>query len=330
MQNFDMQALYDQCSFTPHFLKTISIVKEHYKLCTNIWSILRNEKPSIVIVPEFKILALQVLLYKKLFFKKFKVVSMCDDSYDMVSNNHDFSKIHKWSRKMVVPLLDNLLLVDSRVKDWYKSHYRKGIWLPIIRDEKKEKDQYRRVLPLSVEYSERFNLKHKKVLLFVGRLDPVKNLARLFDAISKTKEDYVTVIVGNGELERDLKEQAALIAKPIVFAGRFEGDGVRAWYNIADAFVLPSQQEAFGAVTNEALIAGVPCIISKNAGSACLIDEANGYIIDPYNTERMAFVIDQMMQQIQTRDFIDCRDCNMSFSFNDTIERCILEIQCEK
>lgn len=325
MQNFDMDSLYAQCSFTPNFLKTISVFKNHYRFCTNIWSILRHEKPNVVIVPEFKILTLQVILYKIIFLKKFKVISMCDDSYDMVSNNHDFSIIHRWARKLVVPLLDNLLLVDSRVTDWYKKHYKKGIWLPIIRDENKEIELYKKVLPLSTELGIKYNLNNKKVLLFVGRLDPVKNLDRLFEAISKSKENFVTVIVGNGELENSLKEMSLNINKEIVFAGRYEGDGVRAWYNIADAFILPSKQEAFGAVTNEALIAGLPCIISTNAGSACLINQNNGFVVDPYDINEIASVIDLVFQQIKTRNKYLFRSSKMTLSFDETIRRCITD-----
>ena len=325
MQNFDMDSLYAQCSFTPCFLKTIPIFNQYYKFCTNIWSILSFEKPNVVIVPEFKILTLQVLLYKFLFFKKFKVISMCDDSYDMVSNNHDFSIIHRWARKLVVPLLDNLLLVDSRVTDWYKKHYMKGIWLPIIRDDIKESKLYKSVLPLSAEFAKKFDLINKKVLLFVGRLDPVKNLDRLLEAISNTKEEFITVIVGNGELEEKLKGMSKNINKPIVFAGRYEGDAVRAWYNIADVFILPSKQEAFGAVTNEALIAGLPCIVSRNAGSACLIYQTNGYVVDPYNVPEMASVIDHLFQRIETKNLLFLRSSKMTLSFDDTIKRCIAE-----
>lgn len=326
-QKFDMQALYDQCSFKPSFLKTISVISKRQKLCTNIWSILCKEKPEVVIVPEFKILTVQVLLYKWLFRKNFKVVSMCDDSWDMIANDHEWSKAHKKMREWVTPHLDDLLLVDDRVVSWYKDKYDKGIWLPIIRDEKREIPGYERVLPLSKELPDKFGLKDKKVLLFVGRLDPVKNLERLFDAISKTKEEFVTVIVGSGELETVLRQKASQTNKPIVFAGRYEGDGVRAWYNIADVFVLASQMEAFGAVTNEALIAGCTCLVSQNAGSACLINGDNGRIIDPYDVDSMATIIDETMQAIKVRKEITLRPCKMAFTFEETIDRVINELK---
>ena len=50
--------------------------------------------------------------------------------------------------------------------------------------------------------------------------------------------------------------------------------------------VLPSLIEAFGAVTNEALLQGCRCVISNRAGSACLIAEgSNGFICDPDSAE---------------------------------------------
>lgn len=326
-QKFDMQALYNLCKFKPRFLKTISILSRRQKFCTNIWTILRKEKPEVVIVPEFKILTVQILLYKWLFRKKFKIVSMCDDSWDMIANDHDFSMAHKKMRQLITPLLDSLLLVDDRVTNWYRHKYGKGIWLPIIRDERREIPEYERVCKLSLGYREQFELKDKKVLLYVGRLAPVKNLDRLIDAIATTKEDFTTVIVGSGELDEVLKQKVSKIDKPIVFAGRYEGDGIRAWYNVADAFILPSYLEPFGAVTNEALIAGCECLISENAGSSCLIDKTNGITFNPYDIDEMAKVIDKTMNKIDLRNEITLRPSKMNVLFNETINGVIEEIK---
>lgn len=327
-QKFDMQAIYNQCSFKPRFLRTISIISKNQKFCTNIWSILRKEKPKIVIVPEFKILTVQILLYKLIFRKKFKVISMCDDSWDMVAQNNDFSNAHKIMRQLVTPFLDSLLLVDDRVLKWYRKKFRKGIWLPIVRDEKREIEFNKEIIQLSIEYQRKYQLDGKKVLLFVGRLASEKNLYRLLDAIAKTQEEFTTVIVGSGSLENELKQKALSIGKPIVFVGRFEGDGIRAWYNVADIFILPSYLEPFGAVTNEALVAGCDCLISKNAGSSCLIDETNGKTFDPYNINRIAKVIDETMMGIIPRKDLTIRPCKMTFSFEETMDRVVDEIKC--
>ena len=281
----------------------------------------------MVIVPEYQLLTIQVLLYKFIFRKKFKVISMCDDSFDMVNNNNDFTIIHKWARKLIAPLVDDMLLVDSRVRDWYQEHYKKGIWLPIVRDEKKEIPNYERSLPISKKYKELFNLAGRKVLLFVGRFVVEKNLDNFIKALGKTKEDFVTVMVGSGELEGQLRELSKGIGKEIVFAGHYVDDGVRAWYNVADVFVLPSKQEAYGAVTNEALIAGNYSVISESAGSACLITQDNGCLVNPYDLDGMASAIDNAMRMVRHKDTCDVKDNLMPFLFDDIINKVITEIK---
>ena len=327
-QKLNEEGMRKECKFTPRYLKGITFGSgETRKFCTEVWTLLRSNKPNVVIVPEYQLLTIQVLLYKFIFRKKFKVISMCDDSFDMVNNNNDFTIIHKWSRKLIAPLVDDMLLVDSRVRDWYQEHYKKGIWLPIVRDEKKEIPNYERSLPISKKYKEQFNLAGRKVLLFVGRFVMEKNLDNFIKALGKTKEDFVTVMVGSGELEGQLRELSKGIGKEIVFAGHYVDDGVRAWYNVADVFVLPSKQEAYGAVTNEALIAGNYSVISESAGSACLITQDNGCLVKPYDLDGMASAIDNAMRMVRHKDTCDVKDNLMPFLFDDIINKVITEIK---
>lgn len=327
-QKLNEEGMRKECKFTPRYLKGITFGSgETRKFCTEVWTLLRSNKPNVVIVPEYQLLTIQVLLYKFIFRKKFKVISMCDDSFDMVNNNNDFTIIHKWARKLIAPLVDDMLLVDSRVRDWYQEHYKKGIWLPIVRDEKKEIPNYERSLPISKKYKEQFNLAGRKVLLFVGRFVVEKNLDNFIKALGKTKEDFVTVMVGSGELEGQLRELSKGIGKEIVFAGHYVDDGVRAWYNVADVFVLPSKQEAYGAVTNEALIAGNYSVISESAGSACLITQDNGCLVKPYDLDGMASAIDNAMKMVRHKDTCDVKDNLMPFLFDDIINKVITEIK---
>lgn len=325
-QNFNEKGMVKSCHFTPHYLDGIRLGKQSRKLCTDVWKILKENKPEIVIVPEFQILTIQVLLYKFLYRKKFKIISMCDDSYDMVANNNDFTLVHKLARKLIAPIVDDILLVDSRVKDWYQTNYGKGIWLPIIRDEKNEENRYRLTLPISQSYVEKFKLQGKKVLLYVGRFDVVKNLDTLINAINKCNEDFITIFVGSGAQEKYLREQASKCKKEIIFAGHYVDDEVRAWYNVGDVFILPSKQEAFGAVTNEALIAGCKCLISEKAGSACLIDGKNGKQLNPNNPDSMAQMIDEFMTQITVRKEITQRPMQMNITFDETLDKVIQAI----
>ena len=322
-QKMDMEAMKQLCHFHPYILNGFEIKtgRKRRKICTEVWKILKENAPSFVIVPEFQIITLQVLLYRFLHRNhKFKVVSMCDDSYDMVVNNNDFSIIHKIARKIVTPMLDDLLLVDSRVVEWYQLHYDKGFWLPIIRDEKQEVEKYKRLIPISNELRKRYDLNNTKVVLYVGRLVALKNINRLIEAFDKIQEDAVLVIVGDGIEEQKLKQQSFLIKKRIIFTGHLEGDELYAWYNVGDVFCLLSYQEAFGAVTNEALLAGNRVVISEKAGSACLVNSENGEIIDPMDVEGIVDALDRQLRLVDLRgENIECRKNLMALKFDERI-----------
>lgn len=322
-QDFETEKIESRCKFKPIILEKKKIFGvTYYK---NIWKILRANRPEIVIVPEFKVLAIQALAYKYFIDRRVKVISMCDDSFDMVAHGNDFTFVHTLARKFVAPFLDNLFLVDEKVCQWYKNKYKKGIWLPIIRDEKIEEPLYKKAEVISNNFRTKYNLEGKRVLLFVGRLVDVKNLKTLIKAVSLTSSDFTTIIVGDGELKESLMQQASQSGKVIIFPGRFDDDQIRAWFNIGDVFVLPSTQEAFGAVTNEALLGGCLVLLSKACGSTCLLNDCNGKIFDPYNPEQLAKLIDETFVDLIDEESI--KENKMSISFDEAVVNVIKQLK---
>jgi len=331
-QDINMDILEKKCKFSPHYLKGIELGKSSRKLCKGIYRILKINKPNIVIVPEFQILSIQIWVCRLFLKKKFKIISLCDDSYDMIINRNNFTIIHEYARKIMTPFFDDLIVVEPRVEAWYQKKYNKGIWIPIIRDEKIERQEYERVIPLSNKLNIQYNLIGKKVVLFVGRLVALKNLSRFLDAIGNLEEDCVIVIIGSGEEELTLRNKAKKIKKEIIFTGRLEGDELTAWYNISDIFVLLSFQEAFGAVTNEALLAGNYVVVSEKAGSNCLIKEDyNGYIIDPYDINMITYRIDFLLSKIQPKNYsIYLKPNLMLFNLDERIQNLIAIINSKQ
>ena len=324
-QNHDMAVLIKECDFTPHYTEKYKFINERRKIAKGVWKILKKYNPEIVIVPEFQLIVIQVLLFKFLFRKKIKVISMCDDSYDMVKNHRDFTLIHRLARKIIVPFLDNILLVDKRTVDWYQEKYKKGIWLPIIRDERKEIKINGMIQPLTESIKLKHKLLNKRILLYIGRLVEVKNLHTLIDAIELTKSSFTTIIVGSGHLDKELKEYAKTKSKEIIFIGQQNSNEVRTWFQIADAFILPSTLEPYGAVTNEALIAGCYSIISIQAGSACLINETNGCHINPHSSFDISRKIDSFFTSYHKYKKIN-KENKMLFSFDSIITTVIQQI----
>lgn len=318
-QKFDIDALEDQCMFKPVYLKGITFGSMNRKWCYGLSKMLRKEKPQVVIVPEFQISAIQVLLHRWLTRDKYKVVSMTDDSYDMIANDNDFTKLHKWLRNHLAKYMDDFIVVTPKVEQWYQKHHKKGIWMPIIMNDEKAVANYDRLLPLSREHLKRYGLEGKKILLFVGRLVELKNLSRVIEAFGKSPVNATMVIVGDGTERVKLEEQANAIDKEVIFTGRFDGDELYAWYSLASVLVLASYQEAFGAVTNEALLAGCRVIVSERAGSSCLVNDKNGELIDPMNVDNIAAAINRQLEMSTIPDLGMLRNSLMTESFEGRI-----------
>lgn len=314
---FSVKDLEKQCVFTPHYLETINIFKGR-RVVRNLKKIVDQLQPDSIIVPEFSLLTIQVILLKKLYGYKFKVVSQCDDSYAMLEGE-GFSKDHAWARNFCMKHLDDLILLDAKATEWYQQHYQKGIFMPLILDEgRMEKEILILARKKALELKKSYQLPDQQTMLYVGRLVDVKNLFRLIDACARLEVPYKLVIVGDGVLRKELEEYAASQHIHVLFAGAYTGVDLYAWYCVADVFVLPSTIEPFGSVTNEALLCGCTCCISEVAGSACLIEPGkNGYLLNPQSVEDMA----QQLERSLSLAAMDKDKTNkMLFSFTEYIK----------
>ena len=72
----------------------------------------------------------------------------------------------------------------------------------------------------------------------------------------------------------------------LILAGKNQGKDLYGCYNVGQIFVLPSYYERFGAVVNEALLAGCYTLCSSAAGAACLVNLLeNGAIFDSHSKD---------------------------------------------
>ena len=107
---------------------------------------------------------------------------------------------------------------------------------------------------------------------FVGKLIPKKDPLLLLDALGHLPPGVRTRVrllyVGTGQLEQELREQAAGIAPTTLFAGFINQSQLPDYYWAADTVVLPSrrQGETWGLVINEALHAGCSVVMSEAVG----------------------------------------------------------------
>ncbi len=113
----------------------------------------------------------------------------------------------------------------------------------------------------------------KPVLLFLGRLVPIKGVDVLLEALVGLAQDWRVIIAGAGPSEGDLKRQARKLGLVVEWAGEVHGEARDALLSQANLVVIPSRpyagrQEGMPKVALEALAAGAQLLVSDSGGLA--------------------------------------------------------------
>lgn len=125
--------------------------------------------------------------------------------------------------------------------------------------------------------------------IFVGRLIPPKNLPLLIEAfaeISTETAEWGLVLLGEGDQKANL-QQLAQNVQNVYFEAGVPWYEVAEYLALADVLILPSESEPWGLVVNEAMICGLPVLVSEPSG--CVEDLVqtgqNGFTFNPYKKQ---------------------------------------------
>jgi len=136
---------------------------------------------------------------------------------------------------------------------------------------------------------------HEKILLYVGRLYPVKGvryLVKAMDIIRNYYKDNVKlIIVGDGEQRNYLLQltRKLNLENYIIFVGKVPHRKIPIYLKAADVFVLPSLREGFGMVILEAMAAGLPVVATRVGVVPEIIkDYENGFVVEPMSSHQIA------------------------------------------
>jgi len=147
----------------------------------------------------------------------------------------------------------------------------------------------------SLRWREQLDLpRDARVLLYVGRYAPEKNLHVLCDAVDKLDDGSVLVTIGSGPTPPRGKYVRALA---------YEGDPqqLAAAMASADAFVHAGDQETFGLVALEAMASGVPVVTCAAGGLSELVNERVGYAVPRCRADDFA----QALRALRQRDPVE-------------------------
>ncbi len=137
------------------------------------------------------------------------------------------------------------------------------------------------------EVREKLGLNGEKVLLYVGRIEPLKGLELLLHTAAQlqTFEQIRVLVVGGGagrdqEIDR-LRELAKSLNgdKVFDFIGRVDQQDLPLYYNAADVCVVPSFYESFGLAALESMACGTPVVATRAGGLSTIIQHGRtGYL----------------------------------------------------
>ncbi len=153
----------------------------------------------------------------------------------------------------------------------------------------------------------------QKVVLYLGRLEDIKGLPFLLEAIAAIEhKDVVLVIAGTGSQMEMLQARAAEadLAGRVRFAGYVPIEQAVVYYSIATVLVLPSitanaGKETWGLVVNEAFNQGVPVVVTESVGAAAgglAEDGVTGLVVSERDSNALTMAIQRILSDDGLRE----------------------------
>jgi len=170
-------------------------------------------------------------------------------------------------------------------------------------------ESYKRVTEFkSIErFKDRYNL--DKYILYVGTLEPRKNIINLLKAysrlIKKVPElnDHLVIVGKKGWLYTGIFEEVKnlRIEDKVIFTGYVPNEDLVLFYNCADLFVYPSFYEGFGIPVLEAMSCGTP-VITSNISSLPEVAGDAAILVDPKSVEEIANAMYKVLVDVNLRE----------------------------
>ncbi len=151
-----------------------------------------------------------------------------------------------------------------------------------------------------IPVQQRWSKNKDRILLYVGRIEPVKGLMTIMESLSLLKKKNTSffnktklLIIGGGKKESDLKQNKEFIRikhflkennlnKKAIFLGSKKQAELKNYYSAADVLIVPSLYESFGLVVIEALACGTPVVVSQIGEMRTIVKEGkNGFSFRP-------------------------------------------------
>jgi D-inositol-3-phosphate glycosyltransferase len=162
--------------------------------------------------------------------------------------------------------------------------------------------------------------KEESMILYVGRIEPLKGVDKLIRAIAELRKGdvlskcphYLIIIGGepdapSPEMNQEMQRLQQLckdldVGNLVLFLGKRSQDTLPYYYSAAEIAVVPSHYESFGMVALEAMVCGTPVIATQVGGLSYLIkDNVTGYTIPDDNPMALEQSLTQLICKADLR-----------------------------
>jgi glycosyltransferase involved in cell wall biosynthesis len=158
-------------------------------------------------------------------------------------------------------------------------------------------------------------------ILYVGTIEPRKNLARLLKAYTQLREQHrihhrLVIAGGLGWLYQDvLRDIDDLAAEhEVVFLGRVPDDDLPLLYSLSDLFVFPSLYEGFGLPPLEAMACGRAVVCSNTSSLPEVVGDA-GVLVSPLDVDGLADTVAELLADPERRAVLGARGVERARGF---------------
>lgn len=148
---------------------------------------------------------------------------------------------------------------------------------------------------------------NETVILYASKLMRRKHPDDLLRAVKALHDEGIEaslLIVGTGEMEAELRAYAdENRMRNVHFAGFLNQTELPKVFAASDVFVLPSENEPWGLIVNEAMCAGLPLVVSSEVGCVAdlLTDGINGYKINAGDVQSLTSALRRLLNDEPTR-----------------------------
>jgi glycosyltransferase involved in cell wall biosynthesis len=151
------------------------------------------------------------------------------------------------------------------------------------------------------------DLSPKKTVLTIGQFIYRKGIDVLLRAWTELDPMYQLVIIGGGELEEEYKKQIKELGlQNVIIRGFMKKQELFLYYRASDLFVLPTREDIWGLVINEAMACGLPVVSTDHCIAALELIEngENGYVVPVEQEEKLQVALNKILCDEQLRAYM--------------------------